>query len=116
VAPPALPEPKPSTVAVPTAKSEKAPDAPEPTKPERNINTKKLVPIEMTNPKRPSSAKSTASKATTQYSKPDLNQKARYLQPKKKLPTPQDQGRGLLKGGKPRRGRGRDGSTRRAGY
>jgi len=33
-----------------------------------------------------------------------------------KLPTPQEQGRGLLKGGKPRRGRDRDGSTRRAGY
>jgi len=116
VAPPALPEPKPATVAVPTAKSEKAPVPPEPTKPERNINTKKLVPIEMTNPKRPSSAKSTASKESVNHKMPNTNQKARYLQPKKVYGDTSYMKNAKYRGGKPRRGRGRDGSTRRAGY
>ena len=117
VPPPSLPKPKAetkaSTLSIPAPKSETPPAPQASPKPTRNVNTQKLVPLEMT---RPSTSKSTASKASTSRSNPNLNQAPRYMQPKKKLPTPQDQGRGLLKGGKPRRGRDRDGSTRRAGY
>jgi hypothetical protein len=113
VAPPALPQPKPSTVAVPTPKSEKAPAAPEPTKPARNINTKKLVPIEMT---KPSSAKSTASKSSVNHAMPNLNQGPRYMQPKKVYADTSYMKNAKYRGGKPKRGRGHDGSTRRAGY
>jgi hypothetical protein len=110
VAPPPLPEPKASTVAVPTPKSEKAPTAPEPTKPARNINTKKLVPIEMT---KPSSAKSTK---TDTRKNPDLNQAPRYMQPKKVYTDTSYMKNAKYRGGKPKRGHGRVGSTRRAGY
>lgn len=110
VAPPALPEPKASTVAVPAPKSEKAPAAPEPTKPARNINTKKLVPIKLT---KPSSAKST--KSDTRKN-PNLDQAARYMQPKKVYTDTSYMKNAKYRGGKPRRGRDRDGSTRRAGY
>ena len=113
VAPPALPQPKPSTVSVPTPKSEKAPAAPEPTKPARNINTKKLVPIEMT---KPSSAKSTASKSSVNHAMPNLNQGPRYMQPKKVYADTSYMKNAKYRGGKPKRGRGHDGSTRRAGY
>ena len=110
VAPPSLPQPKASTVTVPTPKSEKAPAAPQPTKPARNINTKKLVPIEMT---KPSSAKST--KTDTQKN-PNLNQAPRYMQPKKVYADTSYMKNAKYRGGKPKRGHGRDGSTRRAGY
>lgn len=110
VAPPPLPEPKASTVSVPTPKSEKAPTAPEPTKPARNINTKKLVPIEMT---KPSSAKSTK---TDTRKNPDLNQAPRYMQPKKVYTDTSYMKNAKYRGGKPKRGHGRVGSTRRAGY
>ena len=110
VAPPSLPQPKASAVSVPTPKSETPPTAPEPTKPTRNINTKKLVPIKLTNP---SSAKST--KSDTQKN-PNLNQAPRYMQPKKVYGDTSYMKNAKYRGGKPRRGRGRDGSTRRAGY
>ena len=110
VAPPSLPQPKASAVSVPTPKSETPPTAPEPTKPARNINTKKLVPIQMTNP---TSAKST--KTDTQKN-PNLNQAPRYMQPKKVYADTSYMKNAKYRGGKPKRGRGRVGSTRRAGY
>ena len=98
-------------------------------KPQRNIiNTTKLDPIVGYTPpppdSRPSSAKSTtstnskrsSSAKSTRSNNPNLNQASRYMQPKNKLPTPEGQGGPLFPGGKPKRGRGRVGSTRRAGY
>jgi hypothetical protein len=118
VPPPSLPKPKAkdSTASIPTPQSETPPPPQGSPKPTRNVNTKKLVPLGLT---KPSSAKSTTSKTTT--NNPNLNQAPRYMQPKKKWDVPDTESfkaqRGIKKkGGKPRRGRDRDGSTRRAGY
>jgi hypothetical protein len=65
---------------------------------------------------KPSSAKSTASKSSVNHAMPNLNQGPRYMQPKKVYADTSYMKNAKYRGGKPKRGRGHDGSTRRAGY